>query len=113
MTLMLFVAALALGLDAVWVTGDARVFGVVGIIAGTIGMGLVGYFNWRAKLRRRILSETDDERRAARVGAFVERGASPRRWGAAAGSCQRCDHPGREAASPRSLIFSGWLLWRE
>ena len=59
------VAALAVGLGAVWVTGDASVFGVVGIIAAMIGTGLVGYFNWRAKFRRRIPSATDDERRAA------------------------------------------------
>ena len=65
MALMPFVAALAIGLGAVWVTGDASVFGVVGIIAAMIGTGLVGYFNWRAKFRRRILSPTDDERRAA------------------------------------------------
>jgi len=41
------------------------VFGVVGIIAAMIGTGLVGYFNWRGTFRRRILSATDDERRAA------------------------------------------------
>jgi hypothetical protein len=44
---------------------DASVFGVVGIIAAMIGTGLVGYFNWRAKCQRRILSATDDKRRAA------------------------------------------------
>ena len=47
MALMPFIAALAIGLGAVWVTGDASVFGVVGIIAAIIGTGLVGYFNWR------------------------------------------------------------------
>ena len=65
MALMPFVAALAVGLGAVWVTGDASVFDVVGIIAAMIGTGLVGYFSWRAKFRRRNLSATDDERRAA------------------------------------------------
>ena len=56
MALMPFVAALAIGLGAVSVTGDASVFGVVGIVAAIIGTGLVGYFNWRAKFRRRIPS---------------------------------------------------------
>jgi len=63
--LMPFVAALAVGFGAVWATGDAGVFGVVGVIAAMIGIGLVRYFNWRAKFRRRILSPTDEERRAA------------------------------------------------
>ena len=63
MALMPLVAALAVGLGAVWVTGDASVFGVVGIIAAMIGTGLIGYFNWRVKFRGRIPSATDDERR--------------------------------------------------
>jgi hypothetical protein len=41
MALMPFVAAPAVGLGAVWVTGDASVFGVVGIIAAMIGAGLL------------------------------------------------------------------------
>jgi hypothetical protein len=45
MALTPFVAALAVGLGAVWVTGDASVFGVVGISTAMIGTGLVGYFN--------------------------------------------------------------------
>ena len=66
MALMPFVAALAVGLGAVWVTGDASVFGVVGIIAAMIGTGLVGYFGLGERsFEVGIPSATDDERRAA------------------------------------------------
>ena len=47
-----------------WLTGDVRAFGLV-LLAAAIGAGLVAYFNWRAKFRRRSLVEADDERRAA------------------------------------------------
>jgi hypothetical protein len=49
----------------VWLTGDLRMFGLVGLATAIIGAGLVGYFNWRAKCQRRILGEADSERRAA------------------------------------------------
>ena len=38
-----FIAGLAVGIGGMWVTGNARLFGVVGLIAATIGVGLVGY----------------------------------------------------------------------
>jgi hypothetical protein len=41
--LMPFIAGVAVGIGGVWVTGNAKVFGVVGLIAATIGVGLVGY----------------------------------------------------------------------
>jgi len=56
---------MAVGIMAMWLTGDWRAFGLVILSAGLIGTGVVGYFHWRAKLRRRILSEPDDYRRAA------------------------------------------------
>ena len=64
--LMPFIAGLAVGIGGMWLTGNARLFGVVGLIAATIGVGLVGYgyFNWRAQFQRRTLSETDDKPRA-------------------------------------------------
>jgi len=48
-----------------WLTGDWRAFGLVILSAVLIGTGLAGYFHWRTKLRRRILGEPDDYRRAA------------------------------------------------
>jgi hypothetical protein len=56
---------LAVAIVAMWMTGDWRAFGLVILAAGLIGTGLVGYFHWRARLRRRILGEPDDSRRAA------------------------------------------------
>ena len=41
--LMPFIAGLAVGIGGMWLTGNARLFGVVGLIAATIGVGLVGY----------------------------------------------------------------------
>jgi hypothetical protein len=65
MAVMPVVTALTVGIGGVWLTGEVRVFGLVLLAAAIVGVGLVGYFNWRAKLRRRILAEADDERRAA------------------------------------------------
>jgi hypothetical protein len=56
---------LAVAIVAMLMTGDWRAFGLVMLSAGVIGAGLVGYFHWRATLRRRILGEPDDDRRAA------------------------------------------------
>ena len=41
--LMPFIAGLAVGIGGMWLTGNARLFGVMGLIAATIGVGLVGY----------------------------------------------------------------------
>jgi hypothetical protein len=65
MAVMPVVTALTVGIGGVWLTGEVRVFGLVLLAAAIVGVGLVGYFNWRAKLRRRILAESDDKRRAA------------------------------------------------
>ncbi len=55
----------AVSIVAMWLTGDWRAFGLVILSAVLIGTGLAGYFHWRTKLRRRILGEPDDYRRAA------------------------------------------------
>jgi hypothetical protein len=65
MAVMPVVTALTVGIGGVWLTGEVRVFGLVLLATAIVGVGLVGYFNWRANLRRRTLAETDDERRAA------------------------------------------------
>ena len=56
---------MAVGIMAMWLTGDWRAFGLVILSAGLIGTGLVGYFHWRAKLRRQISGESDEHRPAA------------------------------------------------
>lgn len=65
MAVMPFFTALTVGIGGVWLTGDLRVFGLVGLAAAIAGAGLVAYLNWRAKLRRRISGDTENERRAA------------------------------------------------
>jgi uncharacterized membrane protein len=65
MAVMPIVVALTVGLGGVWLTGDVRLVGLVGLAAAIVGAGLVGYFNWRARFRRRILDEADHERDAA------------------------------------------------
>lgn len=64
MAVMPILTALTLGIGGAWLTGDARVLGLVGLAAAIVGAGLVGFFT-RAKLQRRILGDADDERRAA------------------------------------------------
>jgi hypothetical protein len=59
------VTALTVGIAGVWLTGDPRVFGLVGLGAAIVGAALVGYFNWRAKLRRRMLGDDEEEQRRA------------------------------------------------
>jgi uncharacterized membrane protein len=65
MAVMPMVIALTAGVGGVWLTGDVRVFGLVGLAAAIVGAGLVGYFNWRARFRRQMIDEADHERRAA------------------------------------------------
>jgi hypothetical protein len=50
---------------AVRLTSDLRVVGFVIMGMGLIAAGLVAYFEWRARLRRRMLAEAKDHRRAA------------------------------------------------
>ena len=49
------VATLAvLAAVAVWVTEELRLIGVVVMALGAFAAGLVEYFDWRTKLRRRV-----------------------------------------------------------
>ena len=63
--LVSIVAAVSACVGAVWLTNDLRAIGLAIIPLGLIASGLVAYFEWRLKWRRRILAEAEDERRAA------------------------------------------------
>jgi uncharacterized membrane-anchored protein len=56
---------LVMGITAVWLTAEVRVFGLVILPTAIVAGLLVVYFEWRAKLRRRVLSERDTYRKAA------------------------------------------------
>ena len=56
---------LAMGITAVWLTSEMRVFGLVMLPTAVVAGLLVVYFDWRAKLRRRVLAERDTYRKAA------------------------------------------------
>ena len=56
---------LAVGLTAVWLTAEVRVFGLVMLPTAIVAGLLVVYFDWRAKLRRRVLGERHAHRKAA------------------------------------------------
>lgn len=56
---------LAVGITAVWLTSEVRVFGLVILPTAIVAGLLVVYFDWRAKLRRRVLAERDTHRKAA------------------------------------------------
>ena len=60
-----FFVALTAGATAVWLTSEVRVFGLVMLPTAVVGGLLVVYFEWRAKLRDRILAEGDDHKKAA------------------------------------------------
>jgi len=53
------------GITAVWLTSEVRVFGLVMVPTAIVAGLLVVYFDWRAKLRRRVLAERDTHRKAA------------------------------------------------
>jgi hypothetical protein len=55
---------LAVGITAVWPTSEVRVFGLVMLPTAMVAGLLVVYFDWRAKLRRRVLAERDTYRKA-------------------------------------------------
>ena len=59
------VAVVSACVGAVWLTNDLKAIGLAIIPLRLIASGLVAYFEWRLKLRRRILAEAEDERRAA------------------------------------------------
>ena len=50
---------MAAGVTAVWLTEEVRVVGLVTLPTALTGSLLVLYFDWRAKLQRRILAERD------------------------------------------------------
>ena len=56
---------LAAGAAAAWLTGDVRVFGLVGLPTAIVAALLVVYFDWREKLRRRMLDEPRNYQKAA------------------------------------------------
>jgi hypothetical protein len=56
---------LAVDITAVWLTAEVRVFGLVMLPTAIVAGLLVVYFDWRAKLRRRVLGERDAHRKAA------------------------------------------------
>jgi hypothetical protein len=56
---------LAAGATAMWLTGDGRVFGLVALPTAIVAALLVVYFDWREKLRRRMLDEPKDYQKAA------------------------------------------------
>ena len=56
---------LAVGITAVWLTSEVRVFGLVILPTAIVAGLLVVYFDWRAKLRRQVLAERDTHRKAA------------------------------------------------
>ncbi|MET0165943.1 MAG: hypothetical protein ABW318_13200 [Vicinamibacterales bacterium] len=60
----LFVVMIA-GSTAVWLTSEVRVFGLVVLPTAIVAGLLAVYFDWRAKLRNRILADRDDHKKAA------------------------------------------------
>ena len=51
---------MAAGTTAVWLTGEVRVVGLVMLPTAVVASLLVLYFDWRAKLQRRILADRDE-----------------------------------------------------
>ncbi len=51
---------LAAAMTAIWLTEEVRVVGLVTVPPSIVAGLLVLYFDWRAKLQRRILAERDD-----------------------------------------------------
>jgi uncharacterized membrane protein len=49
MAVMPIVVASTVGVGGVWLTGDLRVFGLVGLVAAIVGAGLLGFFHWGAR----------------------------------------------------------------
>jgi hypothetical protein len=63
--LVTLLVILAVGIAAVPLTSGVSVFGLGIVPAALAAAALVAYFGWRANLRRRILAEAEDYRRAA------------------------------------------------
>jgi hypothetical protein len=60
----LFVVLIA-GSIAVWLTSEVRAFGLVVLPTAIVAGLLVVYFDWRAKLHKRLMADRDDHKRAA------------------------------------------------
>jgi hypothetical protein len=58
-------AVLVAGMTAVWLTAEVRVFPLVMLPAGIVAGLLVVYFDWRARLLKRIRDEHRRYRKAA------------------------------------------------
>ena len=56
---------LVVGITAVWLTSEVRLFGLVMLPTAIVAGLLAVYFDWRAKLRRQVLAERDTYRKAA------------------------------------------------
>jgi hypothetical protein len=56
---------LALGITAVWLTAEVRVFGLVILPTAIVAGLLVVYFDWRAKVLNRIRDQRYEGRKAA------------------------------------------------
>jgi len=63
----LFTALTALSLNAgrVWLTGALKSVSLLAIGGGLFVWALVGYFEWRVRFQRRILSDAKNARRTA------------------------------------------------
>jgi hypothetical protein len=65
----------ALGAIGVWLTHEARVFGVVMLAAGTVAALMVMYFEWRHRMHRRFIGEAggyDDREHDLEIEERVE-----------------------------------------
>ena len=51
---------MAAGITAVWLTEEVRLVGLMILPTAVVASLLVLYFDWRAKLHRRILAERDE-----------------------------------------------------
>jgi hypothetical protein len=59
------VVVLTTGTIAVWLTSEVRVFGLVALPTAIVAGLLAVYFDWRAKLRKRIRADRHGHREAA------------------------------------------------
>ena len=51
---------MASGMAAVWLTEEVRVVGLIALPTAIVASLLVLYFDWRARVQRRILAERHD-----------------------------------------------------
>jgi hypothetical protein len=64
-TLITALTALSLNAGRVWLTGTLKSVSLLAIGGGLFVWALVGYFEWRVRFQRRILSDAKNARRAA------------------------------------------------